>query len=433
MSMLRRLGEQVVERMMGTARSSAHALVGQIVMAVAGLMNFLILARLLGPSTYGLVAGALALVLTVGPIAALGADKIATRDIARDSSTAARTLTHALLTVIVGSSVSGVAIWVLQPLILPQVPRSLLLALVVAEALGNGVMICSVGTRFALGHGRAGGNIMVANGAAKIVAVVAFALAGSGDPIWWASVYAALVLSTAVGATVLTFRQLGRPRFAGYRLGRQVREGLPYSLNVTATVAQNDIDKTLLVRFGYSSDAGLYSVAYRLATMAWLPVLAVLQASLPRFFAVGATEGLSATVVLARKLLRPLLAYGVFAAIVLVAIAPLIPIVVGEEYRGSVTLLMLLAPLAMLKAAQYLPSDALTGAGYQPTRTLCIVASMGLNLALGLLFIPTYGVVAALVATVIAELVYIALIQLAIRWHGARERRAASVPVEEST
>lgn len=432
MILLKRIMHTVSDRMLGTARSSAHALVGQVALAVAGLLNFLLLARLLGPSTYGLVAGALALVLTVGPIAALGADKLATRDIARDRSAAAAALTHAMMTVIAGSLVTGIAIWTVQPLVLPQVSRNLLLALVVAEALANGIMVCTAGTRFALGQARAGGGAMVAIAAAKIAAVVAFAVGGTEDPLWWATAYAALVLVAALGSATLTFRQVGRPRPAGYRLVRQVRDGLPYSLNITATVAQNDIDKTLLVRFGYDNDAGLYSVAYRLATLAWLPVLAVLQASLPRFFTVGQAEGVSATAALARRLMRPLLAYGVFAAVVLVAIAPLIPVLVGEEYRGSVLMLMLLAPLALLKVAQYVPSDALTGAGHQPTRTACIVTSMGLNLGLGIIFIPRYGVAAALAATFFAEVTYVVLIRLAIRWHVAREPRADRDRVEES-
>jgi O-antigen/teichoic acid export membrane protein len=106
----------------------------------------------------------------------------------------------------------------------------------------------------------------------------------------------------------------------------------------------------------------------------------------------------------------------------------LIPVVLGEEYRGSVTLLLLLAPLTLIKVAQYVPSDALTGAGHQPVRTLCIVISMGLNLGLGLIFIPRYGIAAALVATFVAELTYVALIRLAIRRVTAKE---ATTPADD--
>jgi O-antigen/teichoic acid export membrane protein len=436
MSVLARLRQGATERLLGSARSSSYALMGQVALAVAGLANFLLLARLLGPGAYGMVAGALALVLTVGPIAALGADKLCVRDIARDPESAQTAFSHALLTVVIGSSVTAGLLALLHPVVLPQVALGLVLALVVADALANGIMICTSGTRFALGHGRAGGGAMVATSVAKIGAVGVFALTGGSDPARWATWYAGFAMMAAILSATWTFRAVGRPILRGYRPIARAREGVPYSLNVTATVAQNDVDKTLLVRSGFSEEAGLYSVAYRLATMAWLPILAVLQATLPRFFAMGEKDGISATASFARQLMRPLTAYGVFAAVVLALVAPLIPILVGEEYRGSVTLLLLLSPLALIKVAQYVPSDALTGAGHQPLRTACIATSMGLNLVLGLIFIPRFGVVAALVATFIAEVTYIVLIRVAIRYalrqDGNNDRPHASVSTGEA-
>jgi O-antigen/teichoic acid export membrane protein len=430
MNLITRLRTIVAERLLGSARSSSYALVGQLSRAVAGLATFLVLARLLGPSDYGMLAGALALVLTVGPIAALGADKLLTRDIAQDHGTASTAFSHALVTIVLGAGATALLLALLHPVLLPQVPRELLLLLVAADVLANGIMICSTATHFALQQGRAGGAAMTATSVAKLAATGIFWLTDGIDPVRWAGWYAGLSLLAALGAAGWTTFRVGGLSFRGYRPVARAREGAPYSLNVTATVAQNDVDKTLLVRFGYSEEAGLYSVAYRLATMAWLPVLAVLQATLPRFFAMGNEGGLTATDRFARALMRPLAAYGVFATVVLAAISPLIPVVLGEEYRGSVTLLLLLAPLTLIKVAQYVPSDALTGAGHQPVRTLCIVISMGLNLGLGLIFIPRYGIAAALVATFVAELTYVALIRLAIRRVTAKEATTSADDLE---
>jgi O-antigen/teichoic acid export membrane protein len=429
--LLDKLRTVVSQQLQGNARSSMWALVGQVSLALAGLANFLLLARLLGPSDYGVVAGTLALVLTVGPIAALGADKLCTRDIANDPRSAQTALTHALLTVMLGFLVTTTLLVGLHPLLLPQVPLQLLVALTVSDVLASGVMVTTAGSRFALGHGRAGGMAMTATSAAKIGAVVVFAVLDASDPVVWARWYASLSLLASVVTAGLAFLRVGRPILRGYRPIARAREGAPYSLNVTATVAQNDLDKTLLVRFGFSQEAGLYSIAYRLATMAWLPILAVLQATLPRFFAMGAEGGLTATSAFAKKLIRPLMAYAVFAAVVLLAVAPLIPVLVGEEYRDSVMLLMLLAPLSLFKVAQYVPSDALTGAGHQPVRTACIAISMGLNVVLGIAFIPRYGIAAALVATFVAELTYVVLVRLAIRRVIARERQEGRVGTQE--
>lgn len=425
MSALGLVREKLRGRLLGGGRSSSWALLGQVSVALASLANFLLLARLVGPADYGLISGALALVLTVGPISAVGADKLVIRDIAREPASAPRVLTYALATVATGAVITIAGLVVLHPIVLPQVPLTLLVSLALAEVLGNSVMICCSGSQFAADNGRAGGITMAVSSAAKITAVVAFALTGASDPVRWGLYYAGLSLLAAAAEAVWAYSRFGRPTLEGYRPLARAKEGAPYSANVASTIAQNDVDKTILVRSGFSEEAGLYSVAYRLATMAWLPVLAVLQAMQPRFFSTGGEGGLSATAQLARQLFKPLAAYGVFAAVVLVAAAPLIPVLVGEQYRGSVTLLMLLAPLALFKVSQYLPSEALTGAGKQPVRTACIAVSMGVNLTIGVAFIPRYGVAAALVGTFIAELLYAALATLALRRGAARQAAGA--------
>jgi O-antigen/teichoic acid export membrane protein len=429
-SALQVLKDKVSERLLGSGGSSSWALLGQVGAALAGLANFLLLARLLGPATYGGIAGALALVLTIGPISAVGADKLVIRDIAREPQDAPRLLTYALATVMTGAAITTAVLILLHPVVLPQVALLLLVALALAEILGNSVSICVVGSWFAVGRGRAAGLSMLMSSSAKIVAVVIFALTDGTDPVRWALLYSGLSLLAAAVQLGWAFSAFGRPSLAGYRPLARAREGAPYSANVASTIAQNDVDKTILVRAGFSEQAGLYAVAYRLATMAWLPVLAVLQATQPRFFAIGGKGGVSATAAFAQQLFKPLAAYGVFAAVVLLAVAPLVPLVVGEEYRGSVTLLMLLAPLALLKVSQYVPSEALTGANRQSTRTACIAASMVVNVTIGIIFIPRYGVAAALVGTFISEVLYAALVTLAVRRAVTREEAQVSADPE---
>jgi O-antigen/teichoic acid export membrane protein len=149
--------------------------------------------------------------------------------------------------------------------------------------------------------------------------------------------------------------------------------------------------------------------------MAYLPVVAVLQVMLPRYFSTGEEGGLPATASFARRLAKPLLAYGVVATGIVIAVAPLVPLVVGEAYRESVPLLMLLAPLVLAKVAQTTTGDALTGAGLQRTRTLCAGIAAGTNVAINLTLIPLIGLTGALVATFAAELLLVVLLLVAVR------------------
>ncbi len=429
MSWLRRRLDALPGR--SSARLGGYSLVAQVAGLVAGTANFLLLARSLGPADYGVIAGAWALILATSPIAMLGAEALVTRDVAGLGRRPAQALGAGLATVGLGSSVGLLLLVGLHPFLLPQVPVELIVGLAIADIFCLGATGCLAALLFAIDSARAVAAVAVVNSGAKLGAVVVFALLGGSDPVQWAALYAAF----SVVATLLQFgwaaRRYGRPVLGGHGLLARARAGLSYSVNSAGIILMTDSDKTLLVRNGFAADAGVYGVAYRLSTMAALPVTAVLHATFPRFFAIGETGGLRATAAFARKLAVPMVAYGVFAGVALVVVAPLVPLVVGEEYRPSVPLLMVLAGLPLLRTLESLPSDALTGAGRQSTRTACVVVAAAVNIVLNLVLIPYHGVKAAVATTLLSELVYLALVSMAVRNGLSRSPEPVAPAVEE--
>lgn len=398
-----------------SGRSSAWSLLGQIAALVSSTANFVVLARLLGPSNYGLIAGALGLVYTIGPFAALGADKLVFRDIAGGRTSTAGAVTAALATQSAGALAATVLMVALHGLLLPQVPLTLLVALAVGELIASSAVNVCAGTFLATGAARAAGVTMCLNSAAKFAAVVVFALLGSTDPSVWAAFFCGSAMLTAVGSVAYVYSKVGRPVMENYSFLSRAKEGLPFSVNITAAVAQNDFDKVLLVRAGLTDQAGLYTVAYRLVNIAMAPVNAVLIGVYVRLFELGAEGGIVATSRFARRLLLPLMGYAVVAGLLLAVTSPLVPVMLGPEYDGTVPLLIALAPLVLLKVLQNVPSEALTGAGHQPARTVCAGLSASLNAGLCVLLIPRFGVQGALVATYVAESVGAVLIFYAVR------------------
>lgn len=396
------------------ARSSSWALVGQVAGVVVSLANFLLLARILGPAEYGMVAGAWALVLAVGPVATLGSERVVIRDVTRTGDAPAA-LGASLVTSVTGSSIGVVALVALHPVVLPQVPILLLAALAVAEILALGVTACVISLCFGVGDARSASIATVLLSAARLTAVLIFAASGGDDPVQWATFYAGISMLAAVLQVAWGWSHFGRPTLSGYRFLGRVREGLPFSAGTTAGIVQTGADKVLLVRFGLLEEAGVYSVAYRLAAMASMPVLAVLSAMLPRYFTAGAQGGLAASAALGRRLLRPLAAYGVLAGLALVVGAFFLPDLLGSEFARAAPLLMLLAPLPLIRLIQSVTGDALTGAGQQGTRTacttICAVVSVGLNVAL----IPRMGLNGVLIAVLVTQLLLVVLLQLALR------------------
>lgn len=409
-------GSALLARLVGqTARAGSWALMGQLATAVASTASFVLLARIFGPATYGLIAGSLALVLTVGLFSSFGASALVVRDIAGGRLPPAAALSAALLVVVVGATTAGCALVALRPLLLPQVPLGVLMTLVVAELLANAMSACCVGSFFAVERARAAGSTVAAVGAAKVAAVAAVGTIGDRDPQTWALYYALAATIVATAAVLIAFRRYGGPVLRGHRPLSRAREGFPFSFNYAANATQNDADKILLVRFGLAAEAGMYTAAYRIVSLALLPLQALLQVTYPKFFSLGHQGGVSATAAFSRRLLPPLLAYAAVSGVLLAACAPLLPWVLGPDYQGSVPLLLLLAPLVLLKVVHYMPAEALTGAGFQVTRAKCTAASAAVNVGLCLLLIPRYGVLAAVAATFVAEILLGVLVRLALR------------------
>lgn len=398
-----------------TAKAGSWALLGQLVTAVAAAASFVTLARIFGPAVYGPLSAALALVLTTSLLAGFGASSLVVRDIAGGRVPPATALSAAVAVVWTAAAPAGLALLLLQPVLLPQVPLALLMTLAAAELLANAVTTCCVATFFAVGRARAAGVITAVAGAAKLLSVGVFAVVGDGDPQTWAYLYAAATAATTVVAVLAALRRYGRPVLRGHRVLDRARQGVPFSVNLATSAVQNDADKVLLVRFGFAYEAGIYTAAYRLIGMALMPIMAFLQVTYPRFFALGNAGGLAETSVYSRRLLRPLAAYAAVAGLLIALFAPLAPMLLGPEYEDAVPVIVVLAPLLLLKVAQYMPGDALTGAGLQGVRASCTALSAAANVLLCLLLIPRHGLTGAVAATFAAEVLFTALLMISVR------------------
>jgi O-antigen/teichoic acid export membrane protein len=412
------------------SRLGGYAIAAEMAGLVAGLANFVLLARVLGPTDYGLIAGAWALVLATSPVAIVGANRLVTRGVASRGQRPAEALGEGLLTVAVGGTVALLLLVALHPFLLPQVPVALVVGLAVADIFCLGATLCLSALLYATDDGRAVGLVAVVSSTAKVAAVVIFTLTGSDDPVRWAQLYALLSVVALVLQLAWSWRRFGRPTPGWRGLWGRARSGAGFSVNNAAVTVLTDFDKTLLVRNGLTTDAGVYGVAYRLSTIASLPIVGFMHATYPRFFEIGEAGGLQATAAFARKLAIPLALYGVMAGLALIVVAPLIPLVVGEGFRPSVPVLMLLAGLPLLRPLQSLPSDALTGADMQSTRTACWVAAAVLNVGLNLVLIPRHGLTGALVTTGISELFLLVLVALAVRrgLQASDAQRTAAAP-----
>jgi len=96
-------------------------------------------------------------------------------------------------------------------------------------------------------------------------------------------------------------------------------------------------------------------------------------------------------------------AYGVAFAVVIVLAAPLLPILVGEDFKGSVNMVRWLSPLVLLRALTMFPLNALMGLGKTFLRSVIIVVNAIVAMIIYFALIPRWGWEGAVVGTMVSE------------------------------
>ncbi len=361
--------------------------------------TFVLIARALGAHGFGAFAASLALVSVLSPFAALGAGNLLVMHVARRPESFRAQWGAVLLMVPVAGLPLLAACVGLGAVVLP-VPVELVLLVGVAE------LFCSrlaelAGQAFqGFERARAVALVTMIQPALRLAAAAIFCVLGSTSPVEWGAFYLGGTVIAALAGLVAVTVALGFPRFERHAVTRTARQGAWFALAQSSANVYTDIDKTMLARLGTLSAAGIYAVAYRMTAMAFTPIAGMLVATYARFFKRG-EAGIEGSRRFAIELLPAAALYGLGAGAVLVAIAPLLPHILGPDYKSAQGALIWLAPLPLIQAFYYLAGDALTGAGYQRTRTVTQLVAAGANVLLCIVLIPAYGWRGAAAATLV--------------------------------
>jgi O-antigen/teichoic acid export membrane protein len=387
-------------------QSSLWMITGQGVAMAAQAVYFVLIGRALGSREYGAFVGVAALVAALSQFSTLGMEMILVRNVSRDRASFPRTWGHALLIASAGfllllAASMLYARFALRPELRPLVPWIALadgflgkLVQLTARAFqGAGRLAWTARLTAAIYIGRA------------LTAALLFAWARAHNihatALVWARAYWLATLAVALFALLLATLRLGKPRFA--RIHRaDLSQGLSFSLSSSSISVYNDIDKTFLVTLGQNYAAGIYSAAYRAVDAASAPIYAVYAAAAPRFFREG-VHGVGNARAFARTTLARTLPYSVAAAAALALGAPLMPLLFGPSFRGSVAALRWLSLLPVLRALHYAWGSAITASASQWNRTATQFGAAAFNLCLNALLIPRWSWRGAAAASLLTD------------------------------
>lgn len=384
-------------------KGTAWLLLGMTCRVLGQAVHFVIIARALGPEGYGGFVGAVALVWILVPFASWGTGHILVREASRNPETLANEWARSLMTTaLVGSALFLLAL-IAGGVILSDVPLAVIAAIAAADLVLSRISDLASQVFQAVERFTFSALFQALPSVLKSLLAVWLVLALDHlTMIVWAAAYLAACSLAALVALAIVRNLFGVSLHTRRTGGWPYRDGLFFSLSLSAHGIYNDIDKAMLARMASHAAAGLYAAAYRVVDVAMTPVRSLLFVTYGRFFRAG-VEGMPGSMRLALRFMPIGISYAIVVSAGLVLFAGALPTILGEEYRPSVEALRWLAALPILRVLSSFAADALAGGDRQGVRSVAQLSAAALNIALNLIMIPVWTWRGAVWASLMTE------------------------------
>jgi O-antigen/teichoic acid export membrane protein len=374
------------------ARNSGWMLVGQLSRVVLQAGYFFLIARSLGVTEYGAFVAITSLVMIVSPFSGLGAGNIIIMKVARDPAHFAESWGKALFLGLSTGVVLGAVVILIANFALPKgISQQTILLVAVSDLLGPRIADLAAMAFGAFEKFRWNAILQTASTGFRTVAaaIMVLAIKHPTTSVWvWFYAISSIVMSVFALSAVTV--QLGWPSFSLRHIWKDMKEGVFYSLSMSAQTVYNDIDKTMLSRLSTLNATGIYGAAYRIVDVSCAPLKAMTSAAYPSFFREG-QKGIAAAHALAKRILHKATFIALSASVGMWVFAPLLPRILGAGFGQSVGALRWLALLPVLKCFHFFLGDALTGAGHQRIRAAMQIGVAVFNIAINFWIIPAYS------------------------------------------
>lgn len=361
----------------------------------------ILVARLLGPGDFGLLAGTTGLATALGGLAGLGTAYLMLQGVSRDhGSFGAHWRKATVTTLISGSALAAAFVGLAAMIFNTHVSIPALMAIGVSELIAYPlVLVASLAFQ---AHERLGWTsalpAMLA-GARLVAACLVWRFAPHADLETYARWYSVASIGLAAFALACTARVL-RPARSPFQLTRgEALEGLGFSSLWFTNSGLTELDKTLALKFMGPELAGFYSVAYRMASALVMPVGALVLAAQPRLFRRGAASNREQGN-LVEHLSLAAMANAVVAGVVLYFAAGVLPWLLGPQFEGAASAARWLALWPLAYSARLLAGTVLVTRGHRGWRAAAEGVSIAALVLASSLLMPKYGLAGAALAIV---------------------------------
>ena len=395
------------------ARGAGANLLGLAVTTVLAFGFALVVTHVISASDFGLFSLATSVVALAFLPGVLGLDTGVIRFVALgvaagDERRARAALQLAVALVVVTSTAVAAVIWWYAPWIAgtvfgkPEATELLRIVSVSLPGLATGRVLVSAIRGFGVMTYAAWLGIL--NRALDFVTALPILALGFGVVgLAWASVIAAYAILPVVVAVLLRVDSHAlSPAVDAWPLRRLLAFSLPQTFTVIFFLGAARLDVLLLARFGSAVEVGIYAIALRVLLPATLVSTSIGQMFSPRVAAEDAKGDVRALGTMLKRVTywNTAASLPFFAALAILA-EPVLELF-GSVYTEGATALAILAAGRLIHTAAG-PLGVVINMSGRPYITLvnniCITA---LNIGLGFLLIPTYGMAGAALSTTIA-------------------------------
>ena len=270
------------------ARNAGWVLLGQGLSLIFQAVYFILLARLLGSTEYGIYVGALALVSIVSQYSPLGSSVVFLRYVSPEPKNFALYWGNVLFTTFtLGSVLVALLAWI-GPHLAHSYSSEMLLCLAAGECLGAQLTLSAsrVFQAFERMRVTAALNLLVNMLRVLLAGLMLWHMHHATARQW---VVATLLISSVAGITaaVMVSRIFGKPAFSSNLLYRRTGEGFIFALSYSTDAVYYYIDKAMLGHYGMNVANGVYAMACRVIDVVCVPFGAIHTAAIPRFFREG--------------------------------------------------------------------------------------------------------------------------------------------------
>ncbi|MDF2210605.1 MULTISPECIES: flippase [Limnospira] len=373
-------------------RNTLWMFLGKVISIFMQATYFILIARHLGSENFGMFMGVTALASIAVPFGTLGSTDILIRNVSRNKILFKKYLGDALVTTFFCSFFVICLSFLIGKFILPKfIPNVLILSILISDILGLSIWNICCGAFLGLNQHKNTAKLQIFYNFVKVLSAIALVIFFD-DPnaINWSILYVFGTTITAIFSFFFVCFSLGFPELELSHINHNIFQGIYFSLDRSAANINSSIDRTMLSSLSTLSITGIYSAAYRLIEVGYIPILVVFSSTYTKFFEEGAL-GISNAFKFAKRLIPLISIYGIFVFIGCIFFAPFIPYILGESYIDSVPVLYWLAPMPLIIGMQLVAADTLTGSGYQKLRGLVQISAALINISLNYFLIPIFS------------------------------------------